>query len=411
MKTIDIIMPGPINSIIGPVGTLKRMLKYQDYFHSRGYDVTVFTDESLSIGPIKEPPVAKYAKPTYKTYLRKKIGSIIAKHARNCYPLTCFLMNRRRKKVERLVDYYLSLDRNPDIIEFHSNLECSIYLKKNPTSNAKSVLFLHSDGIPFRMLEEYYPKLNGSKYLRKMEDEFSATERNTNMIVFIAKIGRTNFLKLYPHRNEESTFIILNGIDDLTNSQKDEISRIKEEMKDNKFKYRLCCTGSINARKGQRIIIEALHKLSERDLQNIHVDFIGDGAERIPIEGLVKCYGLENNVTFLGMIPNAEVYKYLAKNNIFILMSYNEGLPISIIEAMRASMAIVSTNVSGIPELISNNGKLLNPDYEELTHLLSSLELTDWDQLGKNSRKRFEEEFTFERMRAEFCDMYDKVLE
>ena len=128
--------------------------------------------------------------------------------------------------------------------------------------------------------------------------------------------------------------------------------------------YRLCCTGSINARKGQRLIIEALKNIPKDILKEIHIDFIGDGSDRIPLEMMVKDNELEKHVSFLGLIPNNEVYKYLANNNIFILMSKNEGLPISIIEAMRESMAIISTEVSGIPELVKTgyNGILLNPN-------------------------------------------------
>lgn len=52
------------------------------------------------------------------------------------------------------------------------------------------------------------------------------------------------------------------------------------------------------------------------------------------------------------------MYKHLAQADIFVLLSENEGLPISIIEAMRAGLAIISTNVSGIPELVSNDNGL-----------------------------------------------------
>jgi glycosyltransferase involved in cell wall biosynthesis len=90
-------------------------------------------------------------------------------------------------------------------------------------------------------------------------------------------------------------------------------------------------------------------------------------------------------------------------------MSKNEGLPISIIEAMRASMMVISTNISGIPELVREgyNGFLMNPDTDELVECLMNLPETDIEVMGKNSRVRFENEFTFARMEREFCDMYD----
>ena len=414
LKTVDILRPGSINAIIGPVGTLKRMLKNQDYFHSRGYDVTVFTNESLDIGPIKNPPAAKTQMNTssLKSRIRRKVGSMLRMRAKKSVLLSKWFLGKDFKRTEKLVDYYLSLGRTPDIIEFHSDLECFLYLKKRKENKANTVMFLHSDGIPFKMTLQYYPKLEGTAYLRQMIDDFAWTVEHTDRIVFIAKTGQTNFLQLYPQRSLADTSVIINGIDDLTDHQKNEVNAIKMEKANSTFKYRLCCTGTINTRKGHRIIIEALHRLPSALLEQVHVDFMGDGGERPVLESLVKNYGLDDHVTFYGMIPNVEIYKYLAQNNIYILMSKNEGLPISIIEAMRAGLPIISTNVSGIPELINPefNGFLLNPDVEELTKLLSDLPKYDWKTMGENSRRRFENEFTFERMEREFCDMFDLIM-
>ena len=410
MKKVDIIRPGSINEIIGPVGTLKRILKNQDFFNSRGYQVTVFTNESIQIGPILVPPAAVKPKRTWKSIVRKKIGSILRETAQNNKFVAEWLLDRDKKQTEELVDYYLSLNRTPDIIQFHSEYECQVYLKKRKDKTPKTVMFWHSDGIPFKMTLEYYPCLKGTSYLKKWREETDWTVANTDRINFIARIGQDNFLKYYPNRSKKDTSVIINGIDDLTEKQKNEVNTIRKKV-DNGFKYRLCCTGTINFRKGQRLIIEALHNLPEDILKHTHLDLIGDGGERPILENLVHEYGLDEHVRFCGMIPNVDVYKYLAENNIYILMSKNEGLPISIIEAMRAGLPIISTNVSGIPELINvgYNGFLLNPDSKELAGLLSKLPEYDWESMGKNSRSRFENEFTFERMEREFCEMYDSL--
>ena len=409
MKTIDIIRPGSINAIIGPVGTLKRMLKNQEYFNSRGYEVTVFTNESINIGPIKEPPTALKPKASVKSGLRSRIGSFLRMHAKNNHWIAQWFLEKDLKKVEALVDYYISLNRTPDIIQFHSNLECQLYLQKRKELKAKTVMFLHTDGIPFKMTLQYYPCLEGTKYLQCLRDNFTWTVEHTDRIVFIAKIGQTNFLQFYPLRSLVDTSVIINGIDDLNPKQQQEVAEIRK--KELPFKYRLCCTGTINTRKGHRIIIEALHQMNPTILEQVHVDFMGEGGERPLLEGLVKEYGLAEHVTFHGIVPNMEVYRHLAQNNIYILMSKNEGLPISIIEAMRAGLPVISTDVSGIPELVRSeyNGLLLYPDVDELTALLNKLPKYDWETMGSNSRKRFENEFTFDRMKQEFCDMYDSL--
>lgn len=179
------------------------------------------------------------------------------------------------------------------------------------------------------------------------------------------------------------------------------------------FKYRLISTGTICERKGQYIVIEALTKINKDILENIHVTFLGGGSQLYALKSFVKKNNLTNHVTFEGSVPKEIVYKYLRQSNIYILMSNNEGLPISIIEAMRSELPIISTKVAGIPELVSNNynGLLIEPNVFQLTELLNNIEKYDWEMMGKNSRIRFENEFTFDKMREAYCNMLDSLFQ
>lgn len=410
MKTVDIIRAGNINAIMGPVATLKRILAYREYFESRGYLVNVFTFDSINKGPfqtIESVPVACQKAP--KLTLRMRVSSHIRKWAMKNKWLTILISRKNKKKVEKLIDYYISLDRNPDIVECHSYYEEYLYLKKRKNTNPKTVVFLHSDGIPCKMELYNFPQLNGTRYYRNLKKGCDWMVSQVDRIAFIANVGQTNFLELYPYRSKEDTVVIRNGINGLEEKQLDIIRHIRERAKSSPFKYRLCSVGTISYRKGQRFIIEALHVLPHQLLEQVHVDFIGDGAERPILEKLVKEYELDRNITFCGGVPNTEVYKYLAKNNIFILMSKNEGLPISILEALRNGLPVIATNVSGIPECVKDgyNGFLLEPDSKQLTDLLVKLPEYDWEELGRNSEKKFLKEFTFERMMKEFCNMFD----
>ena len=93
-------------------------------------------------------------------------------------------------------------------------------------------------------------------------------------------------------------------------------------------------------------------------------------------------------------------------------MSYNEGLPISILEAMSMGLPVISTNRSGIPETVDvgYNGILINPDSEELFGIFNKMEIYNWNEMGKNSRTKYEHQFTFERMKEEYCNMIHKVV-
>ena len=411
MKTIGIIRPCSINAIIGPIGTLKRILKNKDYFKERGYNPSLFVMESIKLNrPIEITDGVSLSLPKKnKPSLKGRIYNQLTLWGKHIYPLACFLMKNTFKVTNQLTQYYISQNRHPDIIQFHSNIECYQYLKNRKEKEAKIVMFLHTDGIPFAMYLSYYPVLKDSRFYKKLMADFEWTARQCDKIVFIAEKGRENFLKCCPYIDPLKTEVILNGIDDLTKVQKKEVEEIRS--KNYGFKYRLCCTGTINTRKGHRFIIEALHKLDPSKLTEIHVDFLGDGQEREKLESLVISYGLEKHIRFLGAIPNAEVYKYLATENIYILMSMNEGLPISIIEAMRAGLPVISTKVAGTPEIVKDgfNGLLLQPCVEDLLPVFANMENFEWKKMGDNSRLRYESELTFDRMRKDFCDMYDSL--
>ena len=318
-------------------------------------------------------------------------------------------MNNYYKVTERLTNFYISQGRTPDIVEFHSEMDCYYYLKSRKEHTAKTVVFLHSDGIPFAMNLVYYPCLINSRYYRNAWMKIEWTMEHVDKIVLIAQKGQDNFLKLFPNIDPAKTFVMLNGIDDLTAEQKKEVDEIRS--REYEFKYRLCCTGTINTRKGHLYIIEALHMLNTEKLANIHVDFLGEGPQKVVLEDLVRRYGLEKHVNFYGTVPNVEVYRHLAENNIYILMSENEGLPISIIEAMRAGLPIISTNVAGIPEIVKEgyNGLLLHPSTKDLIPVLDNLDKYEWGDMGEKSRERYQNELTFERMKKDFCDMFDSL--
>ena len=65
----------------------------------------------------------------------------------------------------------------------------------------------------------------------------------------------------------------------------------------------------------------------------------------------------------------------------------------------------------GIPEQVENlfNGILVEPNVESLLEVLNSLSNYDWKLMGKNSRERFEKEFSFDQMKKAYCDMLDTL--
>jgi glycosyltransferase involved in cell wall biosynthesis len=91
--------------------------------------------------------------------------------------------------------------------------------------------------------------------------------------------------------------------------------------------------------------------------------FVGGNGNTDKLFAFIKENNIEDIVEFIGWVDNEKKTYYLQMADIYILPSYNEGLPISILEAMSYGKAIISTNVGGIPEIVINgkNGILIEP--------------------------------------------------
>jgi glycosyltransferase involved in cell wall biosynthesis len=89
---------------------------------------------------------------------------------------------------------------------------------------------------------------------------------------------------------------------------------------------------------------------------------LGEGGERGYLEAEVERFGMNGKVLLPGYVANAS--RFLPLFKVFVLSSLTEGLPMVILEAMRAGVPIIATRVGGIPEMLENgnSGTLVNPD-------------------------------------------------
>lgn len=405
MLKVDVISSMSLTSGIGPVQTIKRIINSKEFFYERGYDLDVFTADKINL--TFEQNIK--SKETFLLSLAKSIAKYLSRH-------TKFYANNRiatlNKASKRILDYYDTLNRSPDIIVFHGWQDCYEYLMNHRTNNAKICLFIHSDGSPDgnKMILSYYPKLRGTDIEKKMDNQLEYTLQNVDAMACITKIEEKNLLSQYPFL-QGKTVPVVNGISDLTHDQLTQTLSIRSER--TAKKYRFISVGSMNGRKGHLEVIEALHQTKPEILKDIQVLFVGDGQEKSRIMSLVEKYNLMGCVFFIGSVPNNDVYKYQAQSNISILISKLEGLPLALLEGLRSGTAIVSTNVSGIPEVVHNgeNGVLINYSQKELNDVFNNLDKYDWDSMGKVSRKMFEDYYNFPRMCEDYIKMLQKTQE
>jgi glycosyltransferase involved in cell wall biosynthesis len=114
---------------------------------------------------------------------------------------------------------------------------------------------------------------------------------------------------------------------------------------------RLVSVARLSAQKGQVTLIDAA-ALLKRDGVAFEVRIIGDGEMRADLEAAIARAGVGREVVLAGWKTPAEVRTEIENAKIFILPSYAEGLPVSIMEAFFLSRPVISTYVAGIPELV-----------------------------------------------------------
>jgi len=124
--------------------------------------------------------------------------------------------------------------------------------------------------------------------------------------------------------------------------------------------------GRLVEKKGFEYLLNAVALLMKRGL-SFRCMLIGDGPEGARLEALAEHLNLDGIVEFAGALSNDRVREYLAPPNLLVAPSVyasdgeRDGIPTVLVEAMACGVPVVSTRVSGIPELISNeeNGLLV----------------------------------------------------
>jgi glycosyltransferase involved in cell wall biosynthesis len=166
-------------------------------------------------------------------------------------------------------------------------------------------------------------------------------------------------------------------------------------------------TCRLDPMKGLDYLIRALPPLVERYPLRLRV--VGEGAYRQELEQLAEQLGVADRVCFAGFLSGQALVDELMNFDLYVFPSLWEGLPYSLLEAMRAGLPIVSTNVGGIPEAIGDNeGLLVSPaSSEELQRGIEAM-LSDPNrarELGRAARARYEAQFVLSKMQADFANV------
>ena len=167
----------------------------------------------------------------------------------------------------------------------------------------------------------------------------------------------------------------------------------------------------LDAPKDHALLIDALATIKDIPWE---LELIGDGPLTESIRARANSLGIGERVLFSGLCN--DVPERLSKADLFVLASGFEGFPLSILEAMRANLPVIASDVGGVSEsVVEGTTGFLVPkgDKDALADRLRLL-ITDPElrmRLGLQGRSFYEREFSFDVMYNRTFEIYQRVLE
>lgn len=172
--------------------------------------------------------------------------------------------------------------------------------------------------------------------------------------------------------------------------------------------------GSRFETKGAKELILAISKIKKR-FPNLKCVMMGSYSKiDLDYPKMISDLGLKNNIQIVGPTPNNQVIQYLKRSKIYVLPTYVEAFPQTVLEAMAAKLPVIATNVGGIPESVTQKtGFFIKPkEHEELAekldYLLSNPSIAK--EMGDAGYERVCNYFTAEIMIKKYLAAYEKFI-
>jgi teichuronic acid biosynthesis glycosyltransferase TuaC len=176
----------------------------------------------------------------------------------------------------------------------------------------------------------------------------------------------------------------------------------------------ICTVGRLVREKGVFDLVEAMDLMRDHPRAPWLV-MVGEGPARGALESEIQRRGLQDRILLVGAQPHRKVPDWLNAADIFVLASYNEGLPNVVREAMACGRPVVATDVGGVREAVEDgvSGYLLPPRRPELlARALERLLVSDRlrHQLGEEGRHAVRSRFDWAETTKELEAVYQGLL-
>jgi len=251
---------------------------------------------------------------------------------------------------------YLLINREIEIVHIHGASRGSFYRKyiifliSKYLFNKKVIYHIHGG--------EYY--LFFDEVSLEVRKHINSFIKNADVLIILSKEWELFFRSKFKYKQIE----IVNNIVPFS-----DVDILPIEVTD---VVRFLFLGRVNKGKGIFDILRSIKQNKEFFENKIKI-FVGGDGEIQRLKKFIKENDLSEIVEFVGWISGKKKRELFVNSDVMLLPSYNEGLPISLLEALSYKMPLISTHVGGIPEILEHkkNGYVVEPgNIEQITDSL-----------------------------------------
>jgi len=281
-----------------------------------------------------------------------------------------------------------------DILHVHTASRGSFYRKSifiNISKLYRKKVIIHVHGAEFKQFYLDESSEFKKKYIRSIL-------KKANKVIVLSEDWKEFFLDIC---DKEKIIVMYNSI-------------IIPPKEDKSYKnINILFLGRLGERKGMYDLLSIMPNILKNN-KNIKVNLLGDGDVE-QVKQICKDKRINNQVKVLGWVKGIAKEKIIKESTIFVLPSYNEGMPMSVLESMGYSLPIISTNVGGISCQVQNgiNGFLINPGdkiklEECMTKLINSEELRK--KMGRESYELVKYKFNIRSTLTQLEKLYKELM-
>jgi glycosyltransferase involved in cell wall biosynthesis len=256
--------------------------------------------------------------------------------------------------------------------------------------------------------DDFYTK---APTIRKMYTRFGFSL--PDKIVVLYRLWSENIKKLTPKADVR---VIRNLIHEPPPVAPRAVEELKRKLTISSTDFVVLTVGSVGWRKGSFDIMRVAQQVIQ-DRSDVIFVLVGGGEKPGEMAQALRMASepdLIDRVRVVGETPRSKIPLYLKMAHVFLLPSYIEGMPISIIEAMAHGIAVITTPVGGIPDLLTDeeSGVFIPPGApERIAEAVIRLkeDSESRNRLARAGRRVFEEQFEFSKGIEEIRELYREL--